>query len=717
VTEPARAASPSRWVRVRLCVVGGVLGLLFVGTGVRAYRLQVREAPRLRAMAEEQYLKEVEVGTHRGTILDRHGAVLAQSVEVDSVYANPRVFDGDLRETARALGAALNVAPGDLLGKIESRRYFTWLKRRVTPEEARAVRELGLPAVGLTTEPRRFYPNQDLAGPVIGYAGIDGRGLEGIELALDRRLRGDRRSIAGLRDALGREVLTAGLPDTRPTSGHDVVLTIDKFIQFTAERALAETVEKFHAKAGTIIVLDPRTGDVLALANRPTLDPNRPAGAAKAGARNRAVTDPYEPGSTMKVFSVSAAIEAGVTRPSEVFHCENGRFRIGQYTIHDAHPQGALTVAEVLQKSSNIGAAKIARRLGKERLAEKLVDFGFGRPTGVGLPGERGGRIRPVARWGEIGLATVAFGQGITATPMQMLTGLAAIGNGGMLNAPRIVRSLTDASGRTVEVPRPAPRRVMKPEAAKAVVEMLKLVTRKGGTGTAAAIPGFEVAGKTGTAQKVDPATGHYSRDKLVASFMGLVPADDPKLAMMVVIDEPYGQHYGGLVAGPAFKRIAEEVLRYLGATANPDVTPPPADAGAAAEGSAGVAEVMPEREAEAAPAPAAGAPADDGDDPPRPADDAEDLALEADAPASGPASAPGEVPEAAEPATDDAEEAEVGTEVPDFTGMSMGAALTAARRAGLRLEVRGSGRAQLQSRRPGPAPRGAYVKVTFAPR
>ncbi|HEY3353855.1 MAG TPA: penicillin-binding transpeptidase domain-containing protein, partial [Polyangia bacterium] len=700
----ATARSPLRWVRVRMCLIGGVLGLLLVGTGYRAYKLQVREAPRLRAMAEEQYLKEIEVGVHRGAIFDRHGAVLAQSVEVDSVYANPRAFDGDLRESARALGAALGLAPGDVLARIQPRRYFTWLKRRVGPEEARAVRELGIPAVGLTTEPRRFYPNQELAGPVLGYAGVDGRGLEGIELALDKKLRGDRRTISGLKDALGREVLTTGLPDTTPTNGHDVVLTIDKFIQFSAERALAETLEKTHAKAGTVIVLDPRTGDVLALATRPTLDPNRPGASAKAGARNRAVTDPYEPGSTMKTFSVAAAIEAGVTRPNEVFHCENGRFRIGQYTIHDSHGHGPLTVAEVLQKSSNIGAAKIARRLGKERLDAKLREFGFGRPTGLGLPGERGGRIRPVARWGEIGLATISFGQGITATPIQMLSALASLGNGGMLNAPRIVRRITDGSGRVIEIPRPEPRRVMRAESAKAVVEMLKMVTRKGGTATAAAIPGFEVAGKTGTAQKVDPGTGRYSRDKMVASFMGLVPADDPKLAMMVIIDEPVGERYGGLVAGPAFKRIGEEVLRYLGATANPDLAPPPADAAAAAEGSAGVTEVMPEREAEPA---AAAAPAPSGeegeaeDEPARPDEIEDPIAADVEAgeaPASAPGAAAAEAA-TAEPATDDAEEAESATAVPDFTGMSMAEALQAARRAGLRLEVRGSGRARVQSR------------------
>jgi cell division protein FtsI (penicillin-binding protein 3) len=708
----AAANQALRWVRVRLCIIGGLLGVVLVVIGWRAFRLQVREAPRLRAMAEEQYLKEIEIGVHRGTILDRHGAVLAQSVEVDSIYANPRQIV-DRREVAQQLARALALRPEDVLAKLQQRRYFSWIKRRVSRDEARAVQALRLPGLGATTEPRRFYPNQDLAGPLLGHAGVDGRGLDGIELALDPHLRGERRTVAGLRDALGRELFVSGTPDARTPAANDVVLTIDKFIQYAAERALAEGVAKQRAKAGTVIVLDPKTGQVLALAASPGLDPNRPGAARDAGARNRAVTDPYEPGSTMKIFSVVSALDAGVVKPTDTWHCENGRMKIGKYTIHDAHPHGVLTTAEVIQKSSNIGATKIARRLGKERLHEYLLNFGFGRPTGTGLPGERAGRVRRPERWGEIGLATVSFGQGITATPMQMLTALAAVGNGGMLQPPTVVLKVRDAAGRTVYAPAPQPRRVLRPETARTMVEMLKLVTKKGGTATQAAIPGFEVGGKTGTAQKVDPATGHYSRDKVIATFMGLVPADDPKLAIIVIIDEPGADHYGGLVSGPVFKRLAEEVLRYLGATANEALQAAPAEARGATEEAFGAGELVPEPEAPPAPDPAPAAraaAAEDGADLPAAddTDEANDLAL-AGAAESQPRP-PAPVRYQAQPGEDDL------TQVPDFGGMSVGQALRVAREAGLRIDVRGSGRGRAQSVLPGAAPRGTRIQVTFAP-
>jgi cell division protein FtsI (penicillin-binding protein 3) len=663
-------------------------------------------------MAEEQYLKEIEVGIHRGTILDRHGAVLAQSVEVDSVYANPRQVSGDVRELSRRLARDLSLRGEDLQAKLQQRKYFTWIKRRVSREEAQGVQALGVPGLGLTTEPRRFYPNQELAGPLIGHAGVDGRGLDGIELGLDQYLRGERRTVSGVRDALGRELFVTGMPDPRTSAANDVVLTIDKFIQYAAERALAEGMQKQRAKAGTVVVLDPKTGQILALASRPGLDPNRPGAARDAGARNRAVTDPYEPGSTMKVFSVSAALDAGVVKPTDTWHCENGRMKIGKYTIHDAHPHGVLSTAEVIQKSSNIGATKIARRLGKERLHEYLLNFGFGKPTGVGLPGERAGRVRRPERWGDIGLATISFGQGITATPLQMLSALAAVGNGGMLQPPTVVLKVRDAAGRTVYAPRPEPRRVMRPEAARAMVDMLKLATKKGGTATQAAVPGFEVGGKTGTAQKVDGATGHYSRDKVIASFMGLVPADDPKLAIMVIVDEPGADHYGGLVAGPIFKRLAEEALRYLGATANEALVAGTPEGRGPTEEAFGAAELVPERDAPAAPpppAPPAAAPEEAADLPAADdTDESNDMAL------SGAAESQPRPPAAARYEVAPGEEDL--TKVPDFGGFSVGQALRVAREAGLRLDVRGSGRARSQSVLPGPAPRGARVQVTFAP-
>jgi len=730
------------------------MSLAFLGLGYRAFGLQVREAPRLRSMAEEQYLKEVEVGVHRGTIFDRNGAVLAQSVEVDSIYANPRQISGDKAEIARRIAEALRLRPDEVRAKLEQHRYFVWIKRRVTREEAMAVQALGIPGLGFTTEPRRFYPYGEMAGTLLGHSDVDGRGLDGVELALDTHLRGERRTVASLRDALGRELFVGGLPESQHPKANNVVLTIDKFLQYAAERALAEGVEKQRARAGTLVAMDPRTGHILAMASLPGVDPNRPEAFRGVEARNRAVTDPYEPGSTMKVFTVAAALDANVVRPTEMWNCENGRMQIGKHTIHDAHPHGVLSTAEVIQKSSNIGAFKIARRLGRERLHQYLLAFGFGQRTGIETPGERAGRVRPPERWGEIGLATVAFGQGITATPLQLLRALAAIGNGGVLVRPTLLLKVRDATGKTIYEPSHTEKRVLRPEAARAMVEMLKLVTQKGGTATQAAIPGFEVGGKTGTAQKVEPGTGHYSKDKVIGSFMGLVPANEPRLAVIVVIDEPRVDHYGGLVAAPVFRRFAEEALRYLGASLNEAVAAPSGDGRGTVREALGANDILPDQGASND----EGAPSGPGGDsaPPQgvvagPAEHPTQgvVAGPAEHPTRGVVAGPAEHPspseedEEGEDRPGDEGEGNVRTgdadtgaaarvvqddslkgggsegavrQVPDFRGMSVWQALRAAREAGIRIDIIGSGRAVQQSVPKGSRLPDTPVQVTFAP-
>jgi cell division protein FtsI (penicillin-binding protein 3) len=441
----------------------------------------------------------------------------------------------------------------ELERRLQGKRYFNWVKRRLDPEEARAVRELALPGISLVREPRRYYPNREMAGPLIGWAGLDAVGQEGLELQHDHVLRGARAQIPGLRDALGRAVLIGGVADAPVTMGQDLPTTIDRHIQFRLESALARAVASHHAKAGSAVALDPRNGEILAIASIPTFNPNEPGEARERGARLRPVTDPFEPGSTMKTISIAGALEAGLTRPDEPFYCENGSYKIGPATIHDAEPIGDTTLTGVLAQSSNICTAKVAGRQGKERMRNMLVRFGFGKPTGVDLPGERAGQIRAVARMGPVETATMSFGQGLTATPLQIAAAYAAVANGGTLYRPHVARGPAEG------------HRVIDESLANTLRAMLYAVTQKGGTGEKLSLPGYRFAGKTGTAQKVDPATRQYSREKWASSFVGFAPLDDPRLVIYTMIDEPLGGHYGALVAGPVFQETMADAMRWLG--------------------------------------------------------------------------------------------------------------------------------------------------------
>lgn len=688
-----------RWMRVRILSCGLVFTGLFVAVSRRAFTLQVREADHLRAMAEEQYLREIELPPRRGRILDRNGAQLASTADVDSIYCNPRRFP-DVRAAARRLALVLGLDRSELEKRLSQRRYFAWVKRKVTPDEVAAVKALELPGMGFTREPRRFYPNRTLAATVMGHAGSDGGGLDGVELALDRQLRGSGSSVQGVRDALGRDLVVEGMPDVPTGVGSDAVLTIDRYLTFVTERAIAEGAEQHHAKAAVSIMMDPRTGDILAMASVPSYNPNDPQGALEAGARNRAITDAYEPGSTMKTFTIAAALDAGVVTPDDRFDCLMGRMMVGKYSIHDTHPHGVLTVAEVFKFSSNIGATKIARRLGREAFADALERFGFGHPTGVGLPGERAGVVRPVEKWGDIGLANVAFGQGITVTPLQMAAGVSAIAGGGVYRQPRIVARVVASDG-TVDTPAVEPdRRVMSEAAARTMLRIMRGVTEPGGTARQAAIEGYEVAGKTGTAQKV--SNGHYDPEKWVSSFIGVVPADDPRLVIIVIVDEPQGSHLGGGVAAPIFKTIAEQALRYLHVPPSPDAAVAAAPRRAKSRHPAGVDGDEVGSDVPATERPVAVEPMDELDD------DAEDPASAAEWDAVAGAEGGRATGTIAAPVI-----------VPNFAGMSVGEAIRAAHRSGVELAFdEGSGGATgialRQKPGPGPAPQGATCRVTF---
>ena len=667
-----------RWTRVRIALCGLALVLLGIKVVRQAVQLQVREGAQLRELAEKNYLREMELAPRRGRILDRRGDELASTVDFDSVFCNPRQL-ASVPDAARQLARALGQDVREVQRILSQPRYFAWLQRRATPDQSAAVKELKLPGVGISKEPGRVYPKETLAATVLGYTSIDGKGVEGLELAYDKLLRGNGVRVAGIRDSYGRELLVQGSIDASAAAGQDLVLSLDKYLSFVTERVLQKTVEKNNAKGGVAVMMDPGSGEILAMASVPTVDQ-----AVGRPAKNRAVTDQFEPGSTMKTFTFAAAFNAGKLRAEDPYDCQMGKMTIGKHTIHDAHPKGLISAAEVFKHSSNIGSIKIARKVGKEGLYETLTGFGFGRSTAVGLPGELRGTLRNVSQWGDIEFATVAFGHGLTATPLQLATAFSAVATGGVYHPPRLVLRAVHPDGQEEPLPLPAgargEERVISEKAAHSLIQMMVGVTEKGGTGQLAAIDGYPVAAKTGTAEKV--VSGHYDHSKVVANFVGIVPADKPRLVISVMIDEPQPAHYGGLVSGPAFKEIAEEALRYLGVPPSLPIAQKDKNDKTDKGGHKPAAEPEPE-----APALLEGPGTD------RPLEESsEEVAAEEGA-------APSEL-----------------VTLPSFTGMSIGEAIRAARRVGVELAVEGSGIAVAQVPGAGPRPRGSVCRVSFRP-
>lgn len=579
--DPARA----KWIRFRM---GLLCGAMAVGLGAfvsSAYRVQVEDAAAWKDTAENQRQRRLHIEPKRGGIYDRNGAALAASVEVPSISADVvemlKGIEGQnaqqaaLVEMSSLVGRALGMNPSDVHQKLATRRRFVWLKRRVTAEEAQAVRDLGdpkkqpKPVKGLAVEGegRRYYPGRELAGPVLGFVAPDGFGKDGLELSLDQELRGRVEEVRGLRDRSGRLIFSEGTTDEQALAGHDVQLAIDQAIQRVAERELDAAYRTYETKGASLVVMDPTTGEILALASVPGYNPNDYGESDVDARRDRAVTDRFEPGSVMKVFTVAAALAGGTLKPTDTIFCEHGTYQVGNVTIHDTHENDWLTATQVLAKSSNVGALKIGLGLGEPGLYAAYRRFGFGEPTGLPLPGEASGVLRPKGRpWFEVETANASFGQGISVTTVQLAVAMAAIANGGKVVEPILVKKITDARGNIVKEWAPHVRREAVPHTvAKTVAEMLTAVVEDGGTGVEAAMNGFRVAGKTATAQKVDPATGKYSEDKYTASFVGFVPASSPRLVVAVVLDEPMIGRYGGDLAGPVFRRVAEASLRYLG--------------------------------------------------------------------------------------------------------------------------------------------------------
>ena len=549
--------------RNRLILIAVVMAAAFMGIMLNAWNLQVkRHAHFVGKWA--QHKTSITLTSPRGAIYDNRDRALALSANVPSVYAQPRVVD-DAESLAKSLAPILGVSVKTLHKRLASKRAFVWLKRHVSPSVAKAVEALGNKALGLRPEPRRFYPNRALAGSVLGFAGIDGRGLEGVERDFDRHLKGHRYVVPGLRDAVGRRALDAGgLPPDR-FAGNTLKLTIDARIQEVAERALNLQVDAMDARGGVVVVMDPQSGDTLALAQTPNFDPNLFKAAKPDHWRLRSITDVLEPGSTIKPLLIAAALDQGLIRPNTAFNGYKGRLKVGRKTVTDVHGEERLNTLEIIQKSSNVGAVQVGQRLGKERWYQYLRAFGFGEPTGIGLRGEQGGRLSQPKRWGQIELATLSYGYGLSVTPLQMARATAVIANGGLLVQPRLVSAVTTPAGKVLEDFEPAaPRRVISAQAARQAAEGMYLVTQEGGTGKNARVAGYQVAGKTGTAYKVDRKLGGYS-EEVRASFTGFVPLNNPALAIYVVVDEPQEAQYGGVVAAPIFATIAREILPYLG--------------------------------------------------------------------------------------------------------------------------------------------------------
>lgn len=549
-------------LRLRVTLIG-VLFFLGLGTIVgRAVYLQVIFGPALAEKASGQYEKTIQTNGKRGSIYDRRMREVAVSIETLSLAAYPRKIPNP-RQAAQAIARIINVKWSPLADKLTAERSFVWIKRQITPKEARAIKALGLEGLEFLPEHSRYYPNRTLAAQVVGFTGIDGNGLEGIEYRFDAELAGRKRIATVLKDAFGRG-FEAREDMTAMMSGNNVVLAIDGAIQHIAEKALQQAVQLHKAKSGIAVVMDPRTGDILALAHVPLFNPNAFSDFDRPVRRNRAVTDAFEPGSTMKLFSAAAALESGCCTPHTIFYCENGRYRIGRNTVHDTKEHGWLSIQRIVKYSSNIGAVKIGEAVGAENLQDTLQAFGFGRVSGIECPGETKGSLGANEKWTTFDAAAVSFGHGVSVSALQLTSAVAAIANGGVLMKPRVVLKVTDARERVIRSFDPQPLgRAISSETAAAVTRMMEMVLTEGGTGVEAALDGYTAGGKTGTAQKIGEQ-GTYAKGRYVATFAGFTPLEAPRLAILVVVDEPQGDYYGGTVAAPVFREIAQSALGYL---------------------------------------------------------------------------------------------------------------------------------------------------------
>lgn len=548
---------------IRIIFIGGFFAVFYMIVLARAYQLQILGNSQLNQLVNSQYTSKVLIQPKRGTILDRNGEPLAMDILTASVGVHPhRVTD---KQKAQLLLTKYTGVPEKIVAqKLQSKKKFEWIERRIPLKQGDALSELEQDGIQIVHEYRRYYPNKSLAGQLLGAVGYDAKALGGIESDYDDLLKSESQKTSVEKDARGRLVSIR----KEGEDPFDLMLTIDKTIQHIAEEALTENAIRHRVKNGSAVVMDVHSGEILALANYPPFNPNRYWSYPQEHWKNRAVTDLFEPGSVFKTFLIAAALESGKVKPEDKFFCENGSYRVGNKVIQDhGKTYGWLTTAEILQVSSNIGVTKIAQKIGKKTFYETIKNFGFGELTGIGLKGEAQGVVRDYKSWQEIELSNIAFGQGISTTGLQMITAYGAIGNGGVPVRPQVVKKILHHKNEEKFSPETGKtRQALSQKTANALKNMLHKVTQPGGTAPQAHLPHYLAAGKTGTAQKVDPQKRAYSEKDYLSSFIGFAPLHDPKVVVAVIYDTPtQGSHYGGTVAGPVFKKVALDTLAYLG--------------------------------------------------------------------------------------------------------------------------------------------------------
>lgn len=534
----------------------------------------------LLTLAHRQHYLTIDVPPLRGPITDRYGKEFVTNLKIPSIYAVPRAMKDDERAgLSREIAKILSLDPKWVMERLSRDKSFVWLKRRVTFEESEKIRKLQCPDLGVLEEYKRFYPQGTMLAQVLGFSTVDNQGIEGIERSMDGDLHGKPGKRVTQRDAKGREIKAFEIKSLPVIDGNRVVLTIDQHLQYLTEKALEQAFIQWKAKAAWAIVMDPKTGEILAMANQPGFDPNHYSQAGPDAKRNRAITDMYEPGSVFKIVTASGALNEGTVTPETVINCENGKWNYGFKVLHDVHPYGMLPMEEVIVKSSNIGTVKIALKMGAQKFQNYVTGFGFGTWSGIDLAGEAPGYTRPPSQWSKTSPYNIPMGQEVMVTSLQMVTAMAAIANGGYLVKPYIVSKVQDSAGVTLKEKKPIVRkRVITPETAATMQKILTQVVERG-TGTKAKIQDIPVGGKTGTAQKILPGGKGYSHSAFMSSFVGFAPAENPRYAMVVVLDEARPLYYGGTVAAPVFKEIMEAALMTRGAqpyreSVSPKLTP-----------------------------------------------------------------------------------------------------------------------------------------------
>jgi cell division protein FtsI (penicillin-binding protein 3) len=717
------ASTSSNGAKVRLYALSGFLCLWLVAICLRLVYLQIFSYGEFRHRADHQTQRSFDLSPKRGIIFDRAGRELAMSIQVDSAFAVPTEVP-DLANTISLIARITRDDPRVILADCRARKTFCWVARKADVEVIERIKAMNLQGIHFQKEPKRFYPKRELAAQVLGYVGTDDQGLSGLERQFNGELQGKPGKLMISVDARKRWFARV---EKQPEAGNSVVLTVDQNIQYIAERELETAMAQTRAIAGTVIVENPRTGEILALANRPTFNPNLRREITVEALKDRAVSDVFEPGSTFKMVTISAGLEEKITRPDEIFDCQMGSIVINGMRIRDSKAHGLLTVAGILAESSDVGAIKVALRLGDERLYKYIRAFGFGQQTGIELPGETRGLTKPVNRWSKVSIGAISMGQEIGISPLQLMGLISTIANDGVWVAPRIVAGTVEPQNtpQTISFQPAETRRVLSTLTAAQMREMLQGVVLHG-TGRKAILEGYSSAGKTGTAQKVDPVTGAYSKTKYVASFAGFAPINNPQIAVAVILDSAIGLHQGGQVSAPVFQRVTQQVLEYLHVPH--DVELPPSRQVLLARRSAGdrdLDESSPDHLGASLDVAEAAVETPTAPPPSKPSAIAAQVvpaALTQKEPAH-PAAANPPLPIAGDSSASklpvsgtvvlDVEEG--GIEMPSFLGKSMRSAIEAAQDAGLDLDAVGSGTAREQSPSPGTKVAvGARVVVKF---